>query len=92
MVIIQEINKLGIDTSEITIPNLLDELDILLSKKHGAIIKNKDCLKQLKEYNDYHNQIRVLFKHIIEDAYNLYSYDEDKMPIDIRRSFKNRYC
>lgn len=89
LVIIQEINRLGIDTSEITISALLDELDVLLSIKYKAIVQNKDYLKQIKEYNDYHNQIRVLFKHIIEDAFNLYSYDEDKMPIDIRRSFKN---
>ena len=77
-VILKEIHWLGINTSNITINELLDELDLKLAIKHNLIVQDKTYLEQLREYSEFHNQIRVLYKHIIADAFNLYSYDEDK--------------
>jgi hypothetical protein len=88
--IIKEIHWLGIDTSEITIDSLLKELNLKLAIKHNLIVQDETYLEQLREYNEFHNQIRVLYKHIIKDAFNPYSYDEDKMPEHIKRIFKSK--
>lgn len=90
-VILKEIHWLGINTSNITINELLDELDLKLSIKHNLIVQDKTYLEQLRDYSEFHNQIRVLYKHIIADAFNLYSYNEDKMPKHIKRIFKSKY-
>ena len=89
--IIEETNGLGIDTSEITIEELMKELDVLLAKKHSHITKDATYLNQLREYIEFHNKIRVLFKSILADAFNLYSWDENKMPIEIQRHYKCKY-
>jgi hypothetical protein len=89
--IIREINELGIDTAEITIDELLIELDVQLSIKHRQIVQDTTYLEQLREYSEFHNQIRVIYKHIMDDVYNLYSYNEDNMPTEIKRIFKSKY-
>ena len=89
--ILKEIHWLGINTSNITINDLLDELDLKLAIKHNLIVQDKKYLEQLKEYSEFHNQIRVLYKHILADAFNLYSYDQDKMPVEIKRIFNSKY-
>ena len=90
-VILKEIHWLGINTSNITINELLDELDLKLAIKHNLIVQDKTYIEQLRDYSEFHNQIRVLYKHIIADAFNLYSYDEAKMPKEIKRIFNNKY-
>lgn len=90
-VILKEIHWLGINTSNITINELLDELDLKLAIKYNLIVQDKTYLEQFREYSEFHNQIRVLYKHIIADAFNLYSYDEDKMPKEIKRIFTSKY-
>ena len=89
--ILKEIHWLGINTSNITINDLLDELDLKLAIKHNLIVQDQTYLEQLREYSEFHNRIRVLYKHIIADAFNLYSYDEDKMPVEILRIFNSKY-
>ena len=89
--IIREINELGIDTTEITIDELLKELDVQLAIKHSQIVSDKTFVNQIQQYRKFHNQIRVLYFHIIADAFNLYSYDEAKMPKEIKRIFNNKY-
>ncbi len=89
--ILKEIHWLGINTSNITINDLLDELDLKLAIKHNLIVQDKTYLEQLREYSQFHNQIRVLYKHIIADAFNLYSYNEDKMPKEIKRIFTSKH-
>ena len=89
--ILKEIHWLGINTSNITINDLLDELDLKLAIKHNLIVQDQTYLEQLREYSQFHNQIRVLYKHIIADAFNLYSYDEDKMPKEIKLIFNSKY-
>ncbi len=90
-VILKEIHWLGINTSKITINELLDELDLKLAIKHNLIVQDKTYLEQLREYSEFHNQIRVLYKHIIADAFNLYSYDEAKMSKEIQRIYNSKY-
>ena len=90
-VILKEIHWLGINTSNMTINELLYELDLKLAIKHNLIVQDKTYLEQLREYSEFHNQIRVLYKHIIADAFNLYSYDEDKMPKEIKLIFNSKY-
>lgn len=89
--IIIEINELGINTSNITIDELLIELDVQLAIKHRQIVQGTTYLEQLRKYSEFHNQIRVLYKHIIADAFNLYSYNEAKMPKEIKRIFNSKY-
>lgn len=89
--ILKEIHWLGINTSNITINDLLDELDLKLAIKHNLIVQDKTYLEQLREYSQFHNQIRVLYKHIIAYAFNLYSYNEDKMPKEIKRIFTSKH-
>ena len=90
-VILKEIHWLGINTSNITINELLDELDLKLAIKHNLIVQDKTYIEQLRDYSEFHNQIRVLYKHIIADAFNLYSYDEAKMPKEIKLIFNSKY-
>ena len=89
--IIIEINELGIETAEITIDELLIQLDVQLATKHSQIVCDTTYINQIKLYREFHNRIRVLYKHIIADAFNLYSYDEDKMPIEIKRIFNSKH-
>lgn len=89
--IIIEINELGIDTAEITIDVLLKELDVQLAIKHSQIVCDTTYINQIKKYREFHNQIRVLYFHIIADAFNLYSYDEDNMPKEIKRIYNSKY-
>lgn len=89
--ILKEIHWLGINTSNITINDLLDELDLKLAIKHNLIVQDHTYLEQLREYSQFHNQIRVLYKHIIADAFNLYSYDEAKMSKEIQRIYNSKY-
>ena len=90
-VILKEIHWLGINTSNITINELLNELDLKLAIKHRQIVRDETYIEQLREYSEFHNQIRVLYKHIIADAFNLYSYDEDKMPKEIQLIYNSKY-
>ena len=90
-VILKEIHWLGINTSNITINELLDELDLKLAIKYNLIVQDATYLEQLREYSEFHNQIRVLYKHIIADAFNLYSYDEAKMSKEIQRIYNSKY-
>lgn len=89
--IIIEINELGIETAEITIDELLKELDVQLAIKHSQIVCDKTYINQIKQYREFHNLIRVLYHHIIADAFNLYSYKEDKMPKEIKRIYNSKY-
>ena len=90
-VILKEIHWLGINTSNITINELLDELDLKLAIKHNLIVQDQTYLEQLREYSQFHNQIRVLYKHIIADAFNLYSDRKSVMPKEIKRIFNSKY-
>jgi hypothetical protein len=87
----QEINKLGIVTSDITISQLLIEMNKLLEVKHSKINKNILYYDQLRDYNEFNGKLRVLYKHIIEDAFNLYSYKANRMPIKTKRIFNCKY-
>lgn len=91
LLIIEEINRLGIETAEITIDELLKELDVQLAKKFSLIVYDKTYITQTKQYREFHNLIRVLYHHIIVDAFNLYSYREDNMPKEIKRIYNSKY-
>lgn len=89
--IIEELNEIGIKTHEITIEELMPKFSILLAKKFSLITKDATYLSQLREYNEFQNKIRVLFKSVLADAFNLYSFDENKMPEEIKRYFNCKY-
>ncbi len=55
--ILKEIHWLGINTSNITINDLLDELDLKLAIKHNLIVQDQTYLVQLREYSEFHNQL-----------------------------------
>ena len=62
-VILKEIHWTGINNSNITINELLDELDLKLVIKHNLIVQDKTYLEQLRGYSQFHNQISILYKH-----------------------------
>jgi hypothetical protein len=90
-IICDELQKLGIDTKDITISDLLTRFDPLLVIKHNEIVKDINYLDHLRTYNAFHNKIRVLHLSIIEVAFHLYDYDADQMPSDIEKLFLSKY-
>lgn len=89
--IIEELNEIGIKTHEITIEEVMSKFNILLADKFSLMTKDATYLSQLREYNEFQNKIRVLFKFVLADAFNLYSFDESKMPEKIKLYFNCKY-
>ena len=90
-IICEELQKLGIDTKDITISELLTRFDPLLTIKHNEIVKDINYLDHLRSYSAFHNKIRVLRLSIIEVAFHLYEYDAVRMPCDIKKIFERKY-
>lgn len=90
-IIINELTKLGIYNSEITIDALIEKFDPLLKSKFAAIVKDENYLTQIRNYNAFHNKIRVLYLSILGVAFHLYDYDETKMPCQLKRIFTSKY-
>ena len=90
-IICEELQKLGINTKDITILDLLTRFNPLLAEKHKKMVKDITYLDQLREYNAFHNKIRVLYLSIIEVAFYLYDYDAERMPWDIKKIFQSKY-
>jgi hypothetical protein len=90
-IICEELQKMGINTKDITILDLLTRFNSLLAEKHKKMVKDITYLDQLREYNAFHNKIRVLYLSIIEVAFHLYDYDAEQMPCDIKKIFQSKY-
>ena len=90
-IICEELQKLGIETNQITISDLLTRFNPLLEEKHKKMVKDIKYLDQLREYNAFHNKIRVLYLSIIEVAFYLYEYDAERMPCAIKKIFQSKY-
>ena len=89
--IINELTRLGIYNPDITINELIEKLNPLLTDKHNAIVKNKNYLEQIRSYNEFHNKIRVLYLSILDVYFYLYDYDETKMPYKLKALFTCKY-
>lgn len=90
-IICEELQKLGIETKDSTISDLLPQFNPLLKEKHNEIVQDINYLDHLRTYSAFHNRIRVLYLSIIEVAFYLYEYDAEKMPSDIRKIFQSKY-
>lgn len=90
-IICEELQKLGIDTKDISISDLLTRFDPLLTIKHNEIVKDINYLNHLRNYWEFHNKIRVLRLSIIEVAFHLHEYDAVRMPCDIKKIFQSKY-
>jgi hypothetical protein len=90
-IIINELTKLGIYHSEITIDALIEKFDPLLESKFAAIVKDEKYLIQIKDYNEFHNKIRILYLSVLAVSFYLYDYDATKMPCHVKRLFTSKY-
>jgi hypothetical protein len=88
--IIQEIQKLGIETKDISIDELYIKLDALLKAQFECTICEKDYEEQVRCYMEYHNKLRVLYLQVNEVLFNLYEYNENAMPERTKRIFINQ--
>ena len=89
--IINELTKLGIYSSDATIDELIEKLNPLLESKFNAIVKDKNYLEQIRSYNEFHNKIRVLYLSMLDVSFYLYDYKESKMPSKLKKVFTRKY-
>ena len=90
-IIINELTKLGIYSSDATIDELIEKLNPLLKSKFNAIVKDKNYLEQIRSYNEFHNKIRVLYLSMLDVSFYLYDYKESKMPSKLKKVFTSKY-
>ena len=90
-IIINELTKLGIYSSDATIDGLIEKLNPLLESKYNAIVKDKNYLEQIRSYNEFHNKIRVLYLSILDVSFYLYDYKESKMHCKLKKVFTSKY-
>ena len=90
-IIINELTKLGIYSSDATIDELIEKLNPLLESKFNAIVKNENYLEQIRSYNEFHNKIRVLYLSMLDVSFYLYDYNECKMPCKLKKVFTSKY-
>jgi hypothetical protein len=90
-IIINELTKLGIYNSNYTIEEIMDKFNPLLAEKHAALIRDSNYLHQLRNYNEFHNKIRVLYLSMLEVRFYLYDYDATKMPTELKRLLTCKY-
>jgi hypothetical protein len=86
-VIHEELLKLGINTKDLTINELLN----LISKR----ILNELCLSRKLNQNFYNSEngniLNVLLLNVREVAYNLYDFDTTKMSDELKESYQYQY-
>lgn len=90
-IIINELKKLGIYNCNCTIEEIMDKFNPLLAEKHAALVRDSTYLHQLRNYNEFHNKIRVLYLSMLEVRFYLYDYDAAKMPTELKRLFTCKY-
>ncbi len=90
-IIINELTKLGIYNSEITIDALIEKFNPLLKSKFATIVKDENYLAHIRNYNEFQNKIRVLYLSVLEISFYLYDYDATKMPCQVKRLFISKY-
>lgn len=89
-IIIQEIQKLGIETKDISIDQLYIKLDALLKEEFAGTICSVSYEDQMRNYLKFHKKLRVLYLQANEVLFNLYEYNENAMPERIKRIFINQ--
>lgn len=90
-IIIKELTKLGIYDSNSTIEEITDKFNPLLTKMFKTIVKDTTYLNQIRQYNEFHNKIRVLYLSMLEVWFYLYDYDATKMPSRLKSLFTCKY-
>ena len=88
--IIQEIQKLGIETKDISIDELYIKLDALLKEEFAGTISSISYEDQMRNYLKFHKKLRVLYLQVNEVLFNLYEYNENAMPERTKRIFINQ--
>lgn len=89
-IIIQEIQKLGIETKDILIDELYLKLDVLLKEEFTSMTRNISYEEEMRDYLKYHKKLRVLYLQINEVLFNLYDYNVNAMPEKTKRIFTNQ--
>lgn len=89
--IIEEFEKIGIETVDATLEQLIDELSQMLLNEYTRELNENEVydITEFKE-TEFYNKINVLLNHVKEVSYNLYDYKENKMPKYIRTFYKYR--
>jgi len=89
-IIIQEMQKLGIETKSISIDKLNKKLDALLKEEFAGTISSISYEDQMRNYLKFHKKLRVLYLQVNEVLFNLYEYNEKAMPERTKRIFINQ--
>ncbi len=89
--IIKEFNEIGIETADVTLEQLLDQLSLILLNEYCKN-SNKNMTNGTSDFKqtEYYNKVKVLMYHVKEVSYNIYNYKENKMPKSIRTFYKYR--
>lgn len=90
-IILKEFKKLGIQTKEATLDELLFQLSSIIFDEYISKIEDDENYDIIEfKTTDLYKTISVLYYHVKEVSYYLYDYDERKMPAKIRNSYKNK--
>lgn len=87
--ILEEFKRIGIETTNKTIEELISKLSLMLIEGYDGILENNDnySMKEYKE-TEFYKIRNVLLNHLKELAYYLYDYRIEQMPETIKRFYK----
>lgn len=90
-VILKEFKKHNIKTEDATLQELITELCLMLVNEYEKRTEHNDEYSTSDfRQTEFYKQIIVLLSQVKEVAYNLYSYDEKKMPEEIKAFYMSR--
>lgn len=87
----KEFRKIGIETKDSTIEELMAEISLMFLVGYtDRIYENENySMKEFKN-TEFYKIRNVLLNHLKEIAFYLYSYDESKMPRKIKAFYKKK--
>lgn len=89
--ILEELKKLGVETTNKTIEELISNISLMLSKELDSKLDNLEgyTMKEFKE-TEFYKICLVLLNHLKELAYYLYDFKIEEMPPSIRKFYKSK--
>jgi hypothetical protein len=87
----KEFRKIGIETKDSTIEELMAEISLMFLVGYTDRIDENEnySMKEFKN-TEFYKIRNVLLNHLKEIAFYLYSYDESKMPRKIKAFYKKK--
>ncbi|OYU83064.1 MAG: hypothetical protein CFE24_12965 [Flavobacterium sp. BFFFF2] len=86
--ILLELKKLDIETRNVTLEELISKLCLMLVNEYERIMDAEEDY-EMSEFRttEFYKKITVLLNHVKEVSYNLYGYNEHKMPSLIKEFY-----